>query len=136
MSICFHFCVGLYLLNHGILEKQLDLISNRSTLWTCFGLRSLAKTRNVVGNYPQTGYFWEEKTVAAEAVIVVEAMELRIMKVPKSVPNDGVEGVPKAGIEDGVPKAGVEEGVPKAGAEGRHGGRHSEGGRGRLSSEY
>ncbi|KAI5679356.1 hypothetical protein M9H77_10306 [Catharanthus roseus] len=101
-----------------ILEKQLDLISNRSTLWTGFGLRSLAKTsslymkhntehdppywrgpvwinmnymilsalhhysrvdgpyrekakiiyselrnnliRNVVGNYRQTGYFWEQ----------------------------------------------------------------------------
>ncbi|KAL3501026.1 hypothetical protein ACH5RR_035475 [Cinchona calisaya] len=101
-----------------ILEKQLDLISNRSTLWTNFGLRSLSKTssvymkrntehdppywrgpiwmnmnyrilsalhyysredgpyreqakriyddlrnnliRNVVGNYYQTGYIWEQ----------------------------------------------------------------------------
>ncbi|CAI9756358.1 unnamed protein product [Fraxinus pennsylvanica] len=30
-----------------ILEKQLDLISNRSTLWTNFGLRSLAKTSSL-----------------------------------------------------------------------------------------
>lgn len=30
-----------------ILEKQLDLISNRSILWTNFGLRSLAKTSSV-----------------------------------------------------------------------------------------
>ncbi|KAK9276690.1 hypothetical protein L1049_006226 [Liquidambar formosana] len=43
-----------------ILEKQLDLISNRSTLWTDYGLRSLAKTRNVVRNYYQTGYLWEQ----------------------------------------------------------------------------
>lgn len=28
-----------------ILEKQLDLISNRSTLWTIYGIRSLSKTR-------------------------------------------------------------------------------------------
>lgn len=33
-------------------------------------------------------------------------------------PNDDVEGVPNAGVEDGVPNAGVEDGVPKAGAEG------------------
>nr|GMD23223.1 mannosyl-oligosaccharide glucosidase GCS1 [Ipomoea batatas] len=30
-----------------ILEKQLDLVSNRSTLWTDFGLRSLAKTSSI-----------------------------------------------------------------------------------------
>ncbi|XP_043704692.1 mannosyl-oligosaccharide glucosidase GCS1 [Telopea speciosissima] len=30
-----------------ILEKQLDLISNRSTLWTDYGLRSLAKTSSL-----------------------------------------------------------------------------------------
>ncbi|PRQ39935.1 putative glycosidase [Rosa chinensis] len=30
-----------------ILEKQLDLISNRSILWTDFGLRSLAKTSSI-----------------------------------------------------------------------------------------
>ncbi|KAK4402661.1 Mannosyl-oligosaccharide glucosidase GCS1 [Sesamum angolense] len=30
-----------------ILEKQLDLISNTSTLWTNFGLRSLAKTSSI-----------------------------------------------------------------------------------------
>ncbi|VFQ71484.1 unnamed protein product [Cuscuta campestris] len=30
-----------------ILEKQLDLISNKSTLWTDFGLRSLAKTSSM-----------------------------------------------------------------------------------------
>ncbi|KAL6531514.1 hypothetical protein OROMI_027877 [Orobanche minor] len=30
-----------------ILEKQLDLISNRSLLWTDFGLRSLAKTSSI-----------------------------------------------------------------------------------------
>ncbi|CDP19898.1 unnamed protein product [Coffea canephora] len=30
-----------------ILEKQLDLISNRSTLWTNFGLRSLSKTSSI-----------------------------------------------------------------------------------------
>ncbi|KAK3040834.1 hypothetical protein RJ639_029178 [Escallonia herrerae] len=30
-----------------ILEKQLDLISNRSTLWTDFGLRSLARTSSM-----------------------------------------------------------------------------------------
>ncbi|KAL3501027.1 hypothetical protein ACH5RR_035476, partial [Cinchona calisaya] len=34
---------------------------------------------------------------------------------PKPVPNDSVEGVPKAGLEYGVPKAEVEETVPKAG---------------------
>lgn len=33
------------------------------------------------------------------------------------MPNDGADGVPKAGVEEGVPKAGVEEGVPKAGVE-------------------
>ncbi|KAK6160390.1 hypothetical protein DH2020_003771 [Rehmannia glutinosa] len=43
-----------------ILGKQLDLISNTSTLWTNYGLRSLAKTRNVVSNYNQTGYLWEQ----------------------------------------------------------------------------
>ncbi|XP_022874753.1 mannosyl-oligosaccharide glucosidase GCS1-like isoform X2 [Olea europaea var. sylvestris] len=32
------------LLDSWILEKQLDLISNRSALWTDFGLKSLAKT--------------------------------------------------------------------------------------------
>ncbi|CAI9093220.1 OLC1v1028665C1 [Oldenlandia corymbosa var. corymbosa] len=31
----------------SILEKQLDLISNRSTLWTNFGLRSLSKTSSI-----------------------------------------------------------------------------------------
>ncbi|KAL8142455.1 hypothetical protein V2J09_015487 [Rumex salicifolius] len=31
--------------NSWILEKQLDLISNKSILWTNFGIRSLAKTR-------------------------------------------------------------------------------------------
>ncbi|KZV39984.1 hypothetical protein F511_15646 [Dorcoceras hygrometricum] len=30
-----------------ILEKQLDLISNKSTLWTNYGLRSLAKTSSI-----------------------------------------------------------------------------------------
>ncbi|XP_047963593.1 mannosyl-oligosaccharide glucosidase GCS1-like [Salvia hispanica] len=30
-----------------ILEKQLDLISDTSTLWTKFGLRSLAKTSSI-----------------------------------------------------------------------------------------
>ncbi|PRQ19359.1 putative glycosidase [Rosa chinensis] len=42
-----------------ILEKQLDLISNRTILWTNFGLRSLARTRNVVRNYQKTGFFWQ-----------------------------------------------------------------------------
>lgn len=114
----FPFMGGLIPPGSQILEKQLDLISNRSTLWTRFGLRSLAKTsslfmkrntehdppywrgpiwmnmnymilsalhhysrvegpyrekakniysdlrnnliRNVVNNYHQTGYFWEQ----------------------------------------------------------------------------
>ncbi|KAK9120050.1 hypothetical protein Scep_018143 [Stephania cephalantha] len=81
-----------------VLGKQLDLISNRSMLWTNYGLRSLAKTssiymkrntehdppywreegpyqarasmiykelrqnliKNVVNNYVQTGYLWEQ----------------------------------------------------------------------------
>ncbi|XP_019106001.1 mannosyl-oligosaccharide glucosidase GCS1 isoform X2 [Beta vulgaris subsp. vulgaris] len=30
-----------------ILEKQLDLISNRSTLWTIYGIRSLSKTSSI-----------------------------------------------------------------------------------------
>ncbi|CAL2230794.1 unnamed protein product [Prunus armeniaca] len=34
-----------------ILEKQLDLISNRSILWTKFGLRSLAKTSSLYMKY-------------------------------------------------------------------------------------
>ncbi|CAL5433605.1 unnamed protein product [Camellia sinensis] len=63
----------------SILEQQLNLISNRSILWTDYGLRSLSKSRengpyrdkakiiyndlrsnlirNVVKNYQQTGYF-------------------------------------------------------------------------------
>uniref|UniRef100_A0A175YLB1 Mannosyl-oligosaccharide glucosidase n=1 Tax=Daucus carota subsp. sativus TaxID=79200 RepID=A0A175YLB1_DAUCS len=52
-----------------VLGKQLDIISNKSILWTEFGLRSLGKTRQdeaffpaatVVKNYQQTGYFWEQ----------------------------------------------------------------------------
>jgi hypothetical protein len=40
----------VYCLTQGswILEKQLDLISNQSILWTDYGLRSLAKTRCII----------------------------------------------------------------------------------------
>lgn len=37
-----------YIQASWILEKQLDLISNRSVLWTDYGLRSLAKTRSII----------------------------------------------------------------------------------------
>lgn len=33
------------------------------------------------------------------------------------VAKEGVDGVPKAGVEDGAPNAGIEDGFPKAGAE-------------------
>lgn len=37
---------------------------------------------------------------------------------PKPEAKEGVDGVPKAGVEEGVPKAaGVEAGVPKRGVE-------------------
>lgn len=32
---------------------------------------------------------------------------------PNPVANDGVDGVPKAGLDDGVPNAGADDGVPK-----------------------
>ncbi|KVH95684.1 Glycoside hydrolase, family 63 [Cynara cardunculus var. scolymus] len=52
--------VLLHIDKSWILEKQLDIISNTSILWTNYGLRSLSKTRNVMKNHKQTGYLWEQ----------------------------------------------------------------------------
>lgn len=43
----FPFMMGIIPPTSQILEKQLELISNRSTLWTDFGLRSLSKTSSL-----------------------------------------------------------------------------------------
>ncbi|KAG1370093.1 hypothetical protein COCNU_15G004590 [Cocos nucifera] len=43
----FPFMMGIIPSTSWILEKQLELISNRSTLWTDYGLRSLSKTSSL-----------------------------------------------------------------------------------------
>lgn len=43
----FPFMMGIIPPESWILEKQLELISNRSTLWTDYGLRSLSKTSSI-----------------------------------------------------------------------------------------
>lgn len=47
----FPFMMGIIPFESSILGKQLDLISNRSTLWTDYGLRSLSKTSSMYMKY-------------------------------------------------------------------------------------